>query len=79
MGELLIHSQAMGIPAELAYSRSDLELEIERVGNKLIAAHALALGVTLVTNNPVDFQAYPELQIANWVGVEPQPQAAVRA
>ncbi len=35
--------------------------------DKLIAAHALALGVTLVTNNPVDFQAYPELRIENWV------------
>jgi tRNA(fMet)-specific endonuclease VapC len=35
--------------------------------DKLIAAHALALGVTLVTNNPVDFQTYPELRIENWV------------
>lgn len=35
--------------------------------DKLIAAHALALGVTLVTNNPIDFQAYPDLRIENWV------------
>ncbi len=35
--------------------------------DKLIAAHALALGVTLVTNNPVDFQAYPDITIENWV------------
>lgn len=35
--------------------------------DKLIAAHALALGVTLVTNNPVDFQAYPDISIENWV------------
>jgi len=35
--------------------------------DKLIAAHALALGVALVTNNPVDFQAYSELRIENWV------------
>jgi tRNA(fMet)-specific endonuclease VapC len=33
----------------------------------LIAAHALALGVSMLTNNPADFQPYPELQIENWV------------
>ena len=35
--------------------------------DKLIAAHALALDVVLVTNNPSDFNAYPELMIENWV------------
>lgn len=29
------HSQAVRIPAELAYERSDLELEIERIGDEL--------------------------------------------
>ena len=29
------NSQAVRIPAELAYERSDLEVEIERVGNEL--------------------------------------------
>lgn len=29
------NSQAVRIPAELAYGRSDLELEIERVGDEL--------------------------------------------
>ena len=35
--------------------------------DKLIAAHALSLGVTLVTNNPRDFTAYPGLTVENWV------------
>ncbi|WP_233128758.1 MULTISPECIES: type II toxin-antitoxin system VapC family toxin [Synechococcales] len=35
--------------------------------DKLIAAHALALEVVLVTNNPSDFQGYPDLAIENWV------------
>lgn len=35
--------------------------------DKLIAAHALALRATLVTNNPGDFQVYPGLVIENWV------------
>jgi tRNA(fMet)-specific endonuclease VapC len=36
--------------------------------DKLIAAHAIALGVTLVTNNEADFVAYPGLVVENWVG-----------
>ncbi len=36
--------------------------------DKLIAAHALALDLTLVTNNPRDFADYPDLRIENWVG-----------
>jgi tRNA(fMet)-specific endonuclease VapC len=35
--------------------------------DKLIAAHALALGVTLVTNNLADFQLHPGLALENWV------------
>ena len=36
--------------------------------DKLIAAHAIALEVVLVTNNEQDFQNYPNLKIENWVG-----------
>lgn len=35
--------------------------------DKLIAAHALSLGVTLVTNNHADFKAYSGLNVENWV------------
>ena len=35
--------------------------------DKLIAAHAIALGVVLVTNNEADFTAYPGLRVENWV------------
>jgi tRNA(fMet)-specific endonuclease VapC len=34
--------------------------------DKLIAAHALALDVTLVTNNEADFKPYAGLRIENW-------------
>ncbi|MBM4311144.1 MAG: type II toxin-antitoxin system VapC family toxin [Deltaproteobacteria bacterium] len=33
----------------------------------LIAAHALSLGVMLVTNNAKEFKRVPHLQVANWV------------
>lgn len=35
--------------------------------DKLIAAHAVALDVVLITNNEADFVSYPGLRIENWV------------
>ena len=35
--------------------------------DKLIAAHALSLELTVVTNNEADFVIYPGLQVENWV------------
>lgn len=35
--------------------------------DRLIAAHALSLDVTLVTNNEADFKDYPRLSVENWV------------
>ena len=35
--------------------------------DKLIAAHAIGLGATLVTNNEDDFRRYPGLRWENWV------------
>ena len=34
--------------------------------DRLIAAHAVSLGVTLVTNNAADFKDYPGLAVENW-------------
>lgn len=35
--------------------------------DKLIASHAVALGVILVTNNEADFMNYAGLRVENWV------------
>jgi tRNA(fMet)-specific endonuclease VapC len=35
--------------------------------DRLIAAHAVSLGITLVTNNEDDFRDYPGLSVENWV------------
>jgi tRNA(fMet)-specific endonuclease VapC len=35
--------------------------------DKLIAAHAVALDVVLVTNNEANFIGYPGLRVENWV------------
>jgi len=34
--------------------------------DRLIAAHAVSLGLTLVTNNEADFQDIPGLAVENW-------------
>ena len=35
--------------------------------DKLIASHALSLGVTLVTNNEADFRGFSGLIVENWI------------
>lgn len=39
----------------------------ERENDKLIAAHALCLGLTLVTNDLRHFRRHPGLRLENWV------------
>ena len=48
--------------------RADLERAGTPIGalDTLIAAHALALDVTLVTNNTREFERVPRLRLANW-------------
>ncbi len=52
--------------------RSKLEKQGTPIGNNdlWIAAHALALGVVLVTNNVKEFRRVPHLKVDNWVGEE---------
>lgn len=58
-------------PAAAAYGpvRATLERQGTPIGalDLLIAAHALSLGVTLVTNNPREFSRVPGLRVENWV------------
>ncbi len=53
--------------AALAYGRvARLHGMVRHSFDRLIAAHAIALGVILVTGNERDFAGIPGLQIENW-------------
>lgn len=49
--------------------RAHLELAGTPIGNNdlWIAAHALTLDITLVTNNTREFERVPRIKLANWV------------
>lgn len=49
------------------YGRMMRDLALKRTSfDRLIAAHALSLGLTLVTSNTSDFADVPGLRIENW-------------
>ncbi|MCF3651934.1 type II toxin-antitoxin system VapC family toxin [Synoicihabitans lomoniglobus] len=58
-------------PADECYARirNDLEVKGESIGpnDLLIAAHCLALGLTLVTANQREFERVKGLKVENWL------------
>lgn len=58
-------------PADTAYGalRARLEAEGRPIGanDLLVAAHALALGLTVVTDNEREFRRVPGLAVENWL------------
>lgn len=44
--------------------------------DRLIAAHAVCVGATLVTNNEADFKDYPGLVVENWAAPPQAPAPA---
>ncbi|HWO39146.1 MAG TPA: type II toxin-antitoxin system VapC family toxin [Candidatus Acidoferrum sp.] len=70
--ELVSVLPALSLPeaAAEAYGtiRAELELNGEMIGNNdlWIAAHALAAGLTLVTNNEKEFRRVRRLKVQNW-------------
>jgi tRNA(fMet)-specific endonuclease VapC len=62
----------LDFPADAAREYASLRAALKRqgtpIGNNdmLVAAHALHLGLTLVTNNVREFSRVPGLKIENW-------------
>ena len=60
---------AFDAPAGVAYGPIRLATRDRKTDHldKPIAAHAVALGVTVVTNNVKDFARYPDVTTENWL------------
>jgi len=58
---------------EVSVHYGDIRAYLQQAGTPIgnndlwIAAHARALGLILVTNNPREFERVPDLQLENWV------------
>jgi tRNA(fMet)-specific endonuclease VapC len=71
--QLLETLEVAGFDTEAAYAYGRIRNTLEKKGvpigplDYLIAAHALSLGTTLVTNNEREFNRVPGLQVENWV------------
>jgi tRNA(fMet)-specific endonuclease VapC len=72
--ELIALMPALALPEEAAEAygtiRAELESKGEMIGNNdlWIAAHAMAVGLTLVTNNEREFRRVRGLKMQNWAG-----------
>lgn len=55
------------VPFDVAAARAYARLPFKRASyDRLIAAHALSLGLILVTSNGADFADVPGLKVENW-------------
>ncbi len=71
--EFLAPLQIMDLPSAAAPIFGDIRTHLQKketpIGNfdLLIAAHAMHLGATLITNNTKEFKRVPGLKLENWV------------
>jgi len=65
--------QVLPLPAEAGSHYGEVRAALQKAGTPIgnndlwIAAHALALGVPLVSNNLHEFERVPGLKLENWV------------
>jgi len=65
--------EILSLPAEAGLHYGEVRSALQRAGTPIgnsdlwIAAHALALGVPLVSNNLREFKRVPGLKLENWV------------
>lgn len=73
LDSLALHLAVLDWPQEAAPHYAEIRLDLKKRGAQLgaadlmIAAHARALGVVVVTNNSKDFGRVKGLQVENWM------------
>lgn len=72
LDEFIIPLEVISFDEEAAHVYGDIRTTLEKAGtpigamDMLIAAHAVSLGTTLVTNNTREFRRIPTLNIIDW-------------
>lgn len=76
LSQFLLPLEVADFDADAAAKYGRIRTALERQGvpigplDTLIAAHAMSLGTTLVTNNTREFERVPSLALENWVDGE---------
>ena len=76
LAEFLGPLEVLDFPSEAAVVFGAIRAHVQRAGlpignyDLLIAAHALHLGLTVVTNNTKEFDRVPGLKVENWTEVD---------
>jgi tRNA(fMet)-specific endonuclease VapC len=71
--EFIIPLEVVAFDEEAAHAYGDIRATLEKAGtpigsmDMLIAAHAVSLGIPLVTNNSREFVRIPKLTIIDWM------------
>ena len=74
LGRFLLPLEVLAFGGEAAAAYGRVRAVLERAGtpigplDTLIAAHAVSVSVTLVTNNTREFQRVPGLEVEDWTG-----------
>lgn len=69
--------EVLDYDGEAAWHTGQIRAELRRHGrpigpyDQMIAGHARARGLAVVTNNQAEFERVPGLQVVNWQGREP--------
>lgn len=73
LDEFVTPLEVVSFDEEAAHMYGDIRAALEKAGtpigamDMLIAAHAVSLGIPLVTNNPREFVRIPTLTIIDWI------------
>lgn len=73
LDEFVTPLEVVSFDEEAAYVYGEIRANLERAGtpigdmDMLIAAHAVSLGITLVTNNTREFARVTSLNVIDWI------------
>ena len=74
LGRFLLPLEVLAFGQEAAAAYGRVRAALEKAGtpigplDTLIAAHAVSIGATLVTNNTREFERVPDLEVEDWTG-----------